>query len=131
MKYLSVLAVALLLVGCGGQKPEPAKTEVPATDSAAVAAEVSFAKDIQPVFTQSCMPCHSGAADAKSKYVLASYDGVKGKGKDTVANVIASQPDASLLYTTLKDGKMPPAGPLAAATVELVMKWISQGAKNN
>jgi hypothetical protein len=130
MKYLTVLAVALLLVGCGGQKTEPAKTEAPVTDSAAVV-EVSFAKDIQPVFAQNCMPCHSGGADAKSPYVLTSYDGVMGKGKDTVANVIAAQPDASLLYTMLKDCKMPPAGPLAAATVDLVMKWISHGAKNN
>lgn len=122
MKYLSVLALALLIAACGGQKTEPAKA--PATDSTAVAADVSYSKEIQPIFANSCMPCHSGAADAKSKYDLSKYEGA-------MAKVVAGKADSSLLYVILKDGKMPPAGPLPAATVELVKKWIDQGAKNN
>jgi len=118
MKYLTILAVMLLLVGCG---PRAGTTVASAT----------FAKDVQPIFAQNCMPCHSGGTDAKSPYVLTKYDGVMGNGKDSVPNVIAGKPDSSLLYTMLKEGKMPPPGPLAAAKLDIVMKWISAGAKNN
>jgi hypothetical protein len=127
MKALAALFAILLLAGCGGQPAAPAapKAETPATS------DVSFAKDIQPIFSQTCMPCHSGGTDAKSKYVLTGHEGVMGTGKDSVANVLPGSADSSLLYQILKTGKMPPAGPLAQAKVDLVGKWVTQGAKNN
>jgi mono/diheme cytochrome c family protein len=118
MKYLTMLTALLLLVGCG-----------PRTNSAV--ANVSFAKNVQPVFTQNCMPCHSGGADAKSQYVLTSYEGVMGNGKDSVPNVVAGKADSSLLCVMLKEGKMPPPGALQTAQVDLVVKWVAAGAKNN
>lgn len=119
MKYLTMLAAMLLLVGCGGPKADSAVTNV------------SFAKDVQPIFTQNCMPCHSGGPDAKSPYDLTKYAGVMGNGKDSVPNVIAGKADSSLLYLMLKEGKMPPTGALEATKVDLVTKWVSAGAKNN
>jgi hypothetical protein len=115
-----MLAAALLVAGCGTPKSAPAP-----------AVEVSFARDLQPTFAQNCMPCHSGTADAKSSYDLSGYPGALGTGKDAVANVLPAQPDASLLYTMLREGKMPPTGPLEARTVELVRRWIEAGAKDN
>jgi len=126
MKVLALLFAALLIAGCGNQPAAPA----PKAETAAPA-EVSFAKDVQPILTQSCMPCHSGGADAKSKYVLTGYEGVMGTGKDSVANVFAGNADSSVLYQMLKICKMPPAGPLPTDKVDLVKKWIDQGAKNN
>jgi cytochrome c1 len=124
MKALALLFTSLLVVGCGSQ-PAASKAETVAP------AAVSFAKDVQPIFTQSCMPCHSVGADAKSKYVLTGYEGVMGTGKDSVANVFAGNPDSSVLYQLLQAGKMPPAGPLDPAKVAAVQKWINEGAKNN
>jgi hypothetical protein len=123
MRYAAALALLLLVIGCGGGTPAPAKTETPKADSSAVV-EVSFARDVQPIFAASCMPCHSGAADAKSKYDVSKYDGV-------MARVVAGQPDSSLLYTTLAAGKMPPAGKLDDAKLSFVQRWIAEGARNN
>ena len=123
MKYTAVVALLLFVIGCGGGTPAPAKTEAPKAESSAVA-EVSFAGDIQPIFAASCMPCHSGAADAKSKYDLSKYDGV-------MTRVVAGQPDSSLLYTTLAAGKMPPAGKLDEAKLSLIQRWITEGARIN
>jgi len=127
MRPLALLFAALLIAACGSQPaaPETTRTEAPPV------AEASFSKEVLPIFSQSCMPCHSGGADAKSKYVLTGYEGVMGTGKDSVANVFAGKADSSTLYQMLQAGKMPPAGPLDPAKVELVKKWVVQGAKNN
>ena len=119
MRALAVLFVALLLVGCGGGTEPQAPAPAPDTTKPAVA-EISFAKD-SPVHphSQNCMPCHSGASDAKSKYVLTSYEGAMGTGKDTVANVLPGKPDSCQLGQMLASGKMPPAGKLDAAKFDL------------
>ena len=123
MKYVVALAAVLLLIGCGGGEKPQAQT--PPTDSARLAvAEASFAKDVAPIFAASCMPCHSGAADARSKYDLSKFDGV-------MKNVVAGKPDSSKLHTMLFEGKMPPTGPLDAAKVATIKKWVDEGAKNN
>jgi len=129
MKALALLFAALLVAGCGSQPAAPAAAETEARTPPE--AEVSFAKEILPILAQSGVPCHSGQPDAKSAYGLTSYEGVMGAGKDTRPNVVPGNADSSLLYQMLKTGKMPPAGPLAPDKVELVRKWIAQGAKNN
>lgn len=131
MKNSAILALALLLTGCGGPKAEAPRAGAPVTDSAPAVVEPSFAREVQPVFTQSCLPCHSGGANAKAGYDLTNYQGVMGNGKDAVPNVVAGKPDSSLLYTTLKDGKMPPTGPLEAARLDIILKWITAGSRNN
>lgn len=128
MKALVLFFAALVIAGCGSQPTAPV---APKAEETPVPVEVSFAKDVQPILTQSCMPCHSGGADAKSKYVLTGYEGVMGTGKDSVANVLAGKADGSLLHQMLQTGKMPPAGPLDPAKVATVQKWINEGAKNN
>ena len=124
MRILTACFMALLLVGCGGGTQQPQAKGQAITD-------VSFSKHLQPIFSVNCMPCHSGGADAPSKYAVTSYEGVMGTGKDSIPNVLPGKPDGSLLCRMLKDGRMPPTGPLDAPKVELVGKWIAQGAKNN
>ena len=128
MKTPALFFAILLVAGCGSQ---PAAPVAPKAETPAAVVDVSFAKEIQPIFAQSCMPCHSGGADARSKYVLTGFEGVMGTGKDSVVNVFAGNCDSSVLYQVLQTGRMPPAGPLDPAKVELVKKWVVQGAKNN
>ena len=131
MRALAVLFVTLLLVGCGSQPaPAPApKAETPATS------EVSFAKDIQPILTQTCMPCHAGGKDAKGNYDLTSYAGGTGNGSDSTPNVILGNADSSTLYRRVTGTVMPQMPkerpPLNAVQLTTIKKWIDQGAKNN
>ena len=125
MKALSLLFAVLLIVGCGGQ---PAQTQ---TSNATP----SFAKDIQPILTQTCMPCHAGGTAAKGKYDVTGYAGVMGNGLDSIPNVIPGHADSSTLYRRLND-TLPPRMPkfraaLNATQLSTIQKWINQGAKNN
>jgi hypothetical protein len=131
MKALSLLFAALLIAGCGGQPAAPVapKAETPTT------VDVSFAKDVQPIFTQTCMPCHAGGKDAKGNYDMTSYAGVMSNGEDAISNVLPGNADSSTIYRRLNDTvppQMPKGRPaLTAAQLATIQKWISQGAKNN
>ncbi len=128
LKVLALLFAVLLIVGCGSQ-PVASNAGTPA------AGEVSFAKDIQPIFNQSCMPCHAGGQDAKGSYDLTCYANAMGSGKDSIANVLPGNADSSALCLRLS-GAIPPQMPkgrpaLDAAQLTTIKNWISQGAKNN
>jgi hypothetical protein len=128
MKAFALLFAALMIAGCGGQPAAP-KAETPA------AAEASYARDIQPILTQTCMPCHAGGKDAKGNYDLTGYAGAMGNGLDSTPNVIPGKADSSILYLRLT-GDVPPQMPkerpaLNAAQLATIKKWIDQGAKNN
>jgi uncharacterized membrane protein len=128
MRALALFFAALLITGCGSQPVTP-KAETPATS------DVSFAKDIQPVLTQTCMPCHAGGKDAKGEYDVTSYAAAMGNGLDSTPNVIAGNADSSILYLRLT-GAVPPQmpigrSPLNADQLSTIKKWIDQSAKNN
>lgn len=84
----------------------------------------SFSLEVQPIFNQSCVGCHNGSV---------SPDLREGKSYQSLMNnnfVVAGQPEASILYTSLQ-----PGGAMAAygnTTKNTTIKyWIQEGAKNN
>ena len=90
---------------------------------------VSFAIDIQPIFTTSCASCHP---------TIAPPDLTLGKSYNSIITgnyVIPNDIDASILYQTLittNSGElMPPAGALPASQINLVKTWIERGALDN
>jgi hypothetical protein len=83
---------------------------------------VSFSTQIQPIFDDGCVSCHSGVIDPdlrpENSYE-ALFDGVY---VDTL------NPEASTIYTELRDGHN------SRATEEeklLILQWIKEGALNN
>jgi len=116
LRLLFVLCAALLLSACN-EPPDPAD-------------DPSFAADVQPVFTASCVQCH-GPDVQHGSYRLDSHAEVMETGSDTVPNVIAGRADSSATYRRIRDGEMPPAGPLPGAKQEIVRNWINKGAKDN
>ena len=85
--------------------------------------EVSFSKDIFPIFQQ-YSDAHHGSNQVLS---LESYNGV-------MQDVIPGQPEQSKLYLRLigQGGPvMPPGNPLPENLITLIYNWIKQGAKNN
>ncbi len=109
--------------------------------------QISFADDVQPIFLASCVECHDNSAEgyAASGFSLSDYESVM-KGTKFGPVVIASSSISSTLYLTIA-GKtspeihMPPhhdsalaAGrgtPLSQHQIEVIQKWIDQGAQNN
>ena len=93
---------------------------------------MSFRADIAPLLIAKCQACH-GEKSAKGNFRLDSYEALMAaKGKDR--NVVSGKPAASKLYQLLvtkdADDRMPQkADPLPAVQIDLVKRWIEQGAK--
>ncbi len=97
---------------------------------------VSFFKDVRPVLTANCSGCHQ-PAKASGKIVLTSHAALLAAVKNDEPILVAGQPDESRLLDVLvpHDGKPPkmPKGrtPLSEKQVELVRRWIAEGAKDD
>lgn len=101
--------------------------------AAAGGEEIDYARDIQPLLAKRCVACHGpGTQEAGLRLddraaAVAALD----SGKHAI---VPSEPDASELLARITatdpDLRMPPEGPrLADAQVDLLRRWIAQGAE--
>lgn len=114
------------------------------TTRAQDAGKVDFEKQILPVLKESCFKCHEkehedGGKIKKPKGGL-RLDGaaviMKGGKEYPNENVVAGKPESSWLVKTMSlpdsdDLAMPPEGKgdrVSAANIDLIKKWISEGA---
>jgi WD40 repeat protein len=94
---------------------------------------VSFMQDIAPILKESCLACHD-AKKKSGKLDMSTFERLAAGGNSD-SPFVAGKPDESLLMEVLTaTGKkrMPPEGkgqPLTKHQIELVSKWIEQGAK--
>src|SRR3954447_1826817 len=131
-----------VLIACGAllaavlavrpARAEEGKSKDPPPVLPAVDRPVDFAKDIQPIFQQSCYKCH-GAERHKGELRLDAKP-LALKGGTTGPLLEAGHGDRSLLVQRLlglgDDDRMPlKADPLPPAQIALVKAWIDQGAK--
>lgn len=99
---------------------------------ASPADKVSYYKQVRPIFQANCQGCHQ-PAKANGNYVMTAFDKLVGGGESGDKAIVPGKPDESSLLKqiTPADGKAEmPKGkpPLAASDIELVRKWIAQGA---
>ncbi len=95
-------------------------------------AEVDFEREVVPLFIRRCLECHD-EANASGGFVLSSAEHIL-KGGESGAAIHAGKPTESLLLTRVLAGEMPPprqgiARPLPADEVDVLKRWIEQGAK--
>ncbi len=122
MRKLSILLLAFLLCGCGKKL-------------------VSYHDQVQPILDNHCTRCHSSEKH-RGKVVLASYEALMNShpaiaGKQSL--VVPGSSKESRLFvlcaTNQPHFRMPPdtsgMTPLPQPELEVVMKWINQGAMNN
>lgn len=102
----------------------------------AIRDQVSYYKDIRPIFQQHCQGCHQ-PAKAEGSYVMTSHAELLNKGDKGKAGVVPRKPAESYVVAQIlpKDGKpaaMPKGkDPLTAHQVTLIAKWIEQGAADD
>jgi hypothetical protein len=95
---------------------------------------ISYSRDVQPIFDQHCSgsDCHSGSNPQKNLNLDAahSYTSLMKPGSGYVDTI---HPTRSLLYSSIhsKSKPMPPNGRMSKCTVETILNWIQQKAKNN
>jgi mono/diheme cytochrome c family protein len=95
---------------------------------------VSFKQHVKPVFDKRCLSCHG--ARAKGGYKVTDYTAVMTSG-DNAPVIIAGDAANSILAQMLNGiktpagGQMPPSRPLPQQQIQLIEKWINQGAQDN
>ncbi len=104
----------------------------PAQPAAADVPKVSYAKSVEPLLRDKCQGCHQ-PAKPQGKYEMTSFARLIAGGESGAAAIVPGKPDESYLVEqiTVHDGKaqMPKKSePLAASEIELIRKWISEGA---
>ncbi len=89
--------------------------------------EISFSKDILPVFQTGCAisRCHDSQT-AKGNKIYDSYDNI-------MRSVSPGNPDKSKAYTSMTNvfQPMPPDKPISEEDRVKIRLWILQGAKDN
>ncbi len=125
---LMLFAPALLILGCGQ-------------------GEVSYPRDIQPIFDNYCVSCHAGTGEGAeiSEYLMTDYENVM-QGTKHGKVVVAGSRMSSTLYLvvagkTAPEIRMPPHTDesfakgrgfmLSPDAIERIGLWIDQGAKDN
>ena len=102
----------------------------------AVETEISFAHDIRPILSEHCFHCHGPDAEQREAELrLDLQEPFLGEGEST-ALVVGGDAKTSELFvrvsTTDEDLRMPPMDSgrsLTSQQVELIRKWIEQGAE--
>ncbi|HRY32342.1 MAG TPA: hypothetical protein P5531_05190 [Bacteroidales bacterium] len=137
-RFLLTAFVLLTFIQCK-HEPVPGPEQPPQPDPDTIISTecdpdtVYFINDVLPVFLSSCAKsgCHDEATQADGVY-LATYSAIISTGKIKPGN-----PDDSEVYEVITENDPdkimppPPNAPLTAAQIDLIRKWISQGALNN
>ncbi len=119
----AAMAVLMLLAAA-----QPAQAAAPALKG-----PVSFINDVAPVLKEKCYGCH-GAKNPKGKLDMTKYETFR-KGGTKDDPIAPGKPDDSYIITVLTatdKKRMPPkesGDPLPKDKLELIERWIQEGAK--
>jgi len=122
---LPAFAAAVLLSSCNSSTP-------PVTN-------ISFSKQIQPVFTQHCLKCHNekGVGTIASGLKLSGYEELLQGTR--FGPIIKPGDSLSSTLVILVEGRANPSinmphdnqAPLSNEQIRTLRQWIDQGARNN
>ncbi|MDO8704242.1 MAG: c-type cytochrome domain-containing protein [Sulfuricaulis sp.] len=100
--------------------------------------EVSFKQDVFPILSDNCLSCHKLGTEGyiKSGLSMEDYGGLMKGTKFGPVIIPGSHINSTLIILLERKGhpsiNMPKDKPgLPESKVELIRKWIDQGAKNN
>lgn len=137
--------VGLRLVNADGQTADKSNILTISSDDGGGGTTVSFANDVQPIFTTNCAlaGCHN-AASAQQGLVLeagsafSNIVNVPSSEQPSVFRVSPGDADASYLVRKIRGtsgitgGRMPlNRTPLSAAQIDTIATWINEGATDN
>lgn len=129
LSVIAGLTTALVLQASDAKKPDLTKLPAPAARK-----DVTYVKDIKPIFEKSCFKCH-GPEKQKGSMRLDSLEAALKGGEDGKMIEPGKFDKSPLLWSVARldpDVAMPPEGkadPLTKEQVSLIRAWIEQGAK--
>lgn len=129
---LAIIAAFAVFNAPAVQQSRLAAAEEDETPAEGAQEPVSFYRDIRPILQRRCSGCHQPAKKGGG-LLLTSYEALKKGGKNG-AGFVPGKPDESLLVESISGPipLMPKEGePLSEDQVDLIRRWIAQGAKND
>lgn len=91
---------------------------------------VSYEKDVFPILMGSCWKCHGGEKISR-EFDMTTYASLM-KGSKNGPQVISGDSANSGIIISMMNGKMPKQGrKMFPEEIELIQRWIDEGAKNN
>jgi WD40 repeat protein len=130
---IAVLVVCGAISLAASQEPKKDKDLPPiATVDLKRSTPVDYARDVEPIFVNKCLVCHSGSV-VEGKFDMTTHAGVMKGGKRGVAVVAGKSGESNLFLFCSREKKpiMPPKtdDPLTPQELTLVKLWIDEGAK--
>ncbi|MBL9139342.1 MAG: DUF1553 domain-containing protein [Verrucomicrobiales bacterium] len=131
--FLRAARLAATVALAVARLPSLSATAAPDLDSPKLASHtVDFVAEIQPLFSQHCLGCH-GQEKQRSAYRLDNRSIAIGGGESGQPAILPGQSKQSRLLQMVRgelpDLRMPPKGdPLSNEQIELLRRWIDQGA---
>lgn len=132
LKIKTILGTAI--IGLSLASVIAADVDMKKVPPASTRKDVTFDKDIKPIFEKSCFKCH-GTEKQKGKLRVDSIEAIKKGGEDGEVIVVGHSEKSSLVHSVsgaMEDGLMPPDGkgdPLSKEQIGLIRAWIDAGAK--
>ncbi len=146
MKVISaVFMVLAMLTACGSPSSTTSSSTMTTTNQVPPLTNVKLSTDVQPIFNANCVVCHQGAS-APAGMSLESGQAYgntvnKKSAESPLMRVLPGDPANSYLIAKLegRQGQVGGSGaqmpfnspPLPTATIDLIKRWITQGAPNN
>jgi ankyrin repeat protein len=94
-------------------------------------ARVDFARDVQPILRQQCVSCHGASTHQAGLRLDRRSDAMRG-GTNSPGVIHPGDGRSSFLYLKISSSQfgpqMPPTGPLPADQIEIIRRWIDEGA---
>ncbi len=87
---------------------------------------VSFGLHVAPILIENCGQCHINN-NPRGNLSMASFRGLLAGG-DAGSPLVPGKAAESLLFQRIEAGEMPPTGKLDIKSIELIGKWIDEGA---
>ena len=102
---------------------------LPLVGQADVPARIDFARDVQPLFKEHCVTCHGPEQQMGNLRLDRRRDAMRG---GSIAVIAPGTSSGSRLYHKISSTRygvqMPPTGPLPADSIEIIKRWLDQGA---
>lgn len=114
-------------------------------DGGMVTGPISFANDIQPIFSRSCVDCHTPGGFAANTGLFLTEGtafsrlvNVKSSQNSNLTRVVPGDSAASLLFQKISSDRPPVGGrmplfddALSSDDIERIRLWIDEGAEEN
>jgi ankyrin repeat protein len=90
---------------------------------------IDFARDVLPIFKANCIGCHGPTEQYSNLRLDRRRDALRG---GSIPIIVPGSGETSRIVLRLSGGtvgpQMPPTGPLSAGQIDVIKRWIDQGA---